>query len=128
MMTTPKQRPTGITILAILEAIGGIFAILGGLTLMGIGAIGGFAGSGLLASMGVFGGLVLVALGLVGLYVAWGAWNLQPWAWMWLVIVAIVTIVIDIFDWRRNLFAIIINAVIIYYLYRAEVKAAFGRA
>jgi hypothetical protein len=126
MMTT--QRPTGITILAILAALGGIFAVLGGLTALGIGVIGGFAGSGFIAGMGTLGGLLLLAIGIVQLYVAWGTWNLQPWAWTWLVVVAAINLVIALTDWRNSLFSLIVNAVIVYYLFRSEVKTAFGRS
>lgn len=126
MMT--KQRPTGITILAILAAIGGVLTVLGALTLMGMGAIGGFAGSGVLASMGLFGGLVMLAVGVVTLYVAWGAWNLQPWAWTWLVIVSAIRGIIALANFRQEWFVLVIYAIIVYYLYRPEVKAAFGRA
>lgn len=124
MMT--KQRPTGITILAILSAIGGVLTVLAGLALLGMGVGLGALGSGFGFLSGTFGGVVLLALGLVTLYVAWGAWNLQSWAWMWMVVVIVISLVVAVLN--RNWFSAVIDAIIVYYLYRPEVKTAFGRA
>jgi len=124
MMT--KQRPTGITILAILGAIGGVLYILAGLTLLGLGALGGVMGSGLGFLTGTFGGLVYLVLGLATLYVAWGAWNLQSWAWMWLAVVVVIGLVLAVVN--RQWFSVVVDAIVVYYLFRPEVKAAFGRS
>ncbi len=123
MMT--KQRPTGITILAILAAIGGVLYVLAGLALLGLGVAGGVLGSGLGFLTGTFGGIVLLALGIVTLYVAWGAWNLQSWAWMWMVIVIAVGLVLAVL--QRQWFGAVVDAIVVYYLFRPEVKTAFGR-
>jgi hypothetical protein len=122
-MTT--QRPTGITILAILGAIAGIGWVLVGLSFFGFGMMGGLMGSGLGFLSGTFGGLVFLALGLVTLYVAWGAWNLQSWAWMAMVVVIVVGLVLAVLN--RNWFSAVVDAIIVYYLYRPEIKSAFGR-
>ncbi|MDQ3836920.1 MAG: hypothetical protein M3270_08310, partial [Thermoproteota archaeon] len=39
MQSTPKSRPTGVTIIAILSIIGGIIMLFGAITLITIGAI-----------------------------------------------------------------------------------------
>lgn len=120
-----KQRPTGITILAILGAIGGVLYVLAGLALLGLGAVGGVLGSGLGFLSGTFGGLFFLALGLITLYVAWGAWNLQPWAWMWMVVVIVIGLVLAVLN--RQWFSVIVDGIVVYYLFRSEVKTAFGR-
>ncbi|HEV8354466.1 MAG TPA: hypothetical protein VGR24_09790 [bacterium] len=124
MMT--KQRPTGITVLAILAAIGGVLYVLAGLTLLGLGAVGGVLGSGLGFLSGTVGGLFFLALGLVTLYVAWGAWNLQSWAWMWMAVVIVIGLVLAVLN--RQWFSAIVDAIVVYYLFRPEVKTAFGRS
>ena len=53
--TTPRERPLGITILAILAAIAGIFGLLGSVALLGLfssagGLMGAPAENGLLGS------------------------------------------------------------------------------
>jgi uncharacterized membrane protein (DUF2068 family) len=128
------QRPTGVTIIAVLAAIGGIFGILGGLALVGLG--------GFIAASGVTGGalapivgLLLLAYGVLALVLAYGFWNLKPWAWTLGVGLQAAGIVINILQFINNtnnaastVISIAISAAIIWYLYQPNVKAAFGRA
>ena len=123
-----STRPTGVTVIAILAAISGVFAVLGGLALLGIGAFGAAMGGPLLAYFGTFAGIILLALGAVTLYAAWGAWNLKAWAWTLLVVLTAIGLVLALFSLRSSFISLIVNAVILYYLFRPEVKAAFQRA
>jgi hypothetical protein len=75
MMRPP--RPTGVAILAILDLLAGVIALLGGVFVVGLG------GSGLLSQLGygffsgffvVIGGVVIV-VGLLALLVGWGMWT-----------------------------------------------------
>ena len=138
-------RPTGVTIIAILAFIGGIFAIVAGLGLTVLGGIlgGALAASGEAAG-GIFGGLMAVfgigtlGLGVAELIVGWGLWGLKPWAWMVSVILFIaniaLTVLIAALAWRQpdlaqhGIIGIAIPAVILYYLMTPPVKTAFGRA
>jgi hypothetical protein len=127
-------RPVGISVIAILSAIAGAVLVLWGLALLSVGTFGALVGPmagspavGILGALGIFGGLILLAIGAVELYTAYGAWNLKPWAWTWVLVLAIVGIVLRVGSFRGGLLHIIVNAVIIYYLYTPEVKAAFGR-
>jgi len=127
------QRPTGVTIIAVLAAIGGIFGILGGLTLIGLG--------GFIAASGVKGGafapilgLLLLAYGLLALVLAYGFWNLKPWAWTLGVGLQAAGIVIDILQFVNDstqlvsaIISIAIAAAILWYLFQPHVKAAFGQ-
>ncbi len=122
-----STRPTGVTVIAILAAISGAFAVLGGLALLGLGAVGGAMGGPLLAFFGTFGGIIILALGVVTLYAAWGAWNLKVWAWTLLVVLTAIGLVLSLFSLRSSFLSLIVNAVILYYLFRPEVKAAFQR-
>ncbi len=73
------QRPTGITVLAVLAAIGGVFGILGGLALIGVGTF--VASSTGLGGLAAILGLIALAYGVLSLVLAYGFWTLQPWAW-----------------------------------------------
>ena len=94
---TTAARPQGVTIIAILAFIGGIFAIVAGL---GLTVLGGILGGALAASGegagGIFGGLLAIfgigtlGLGIAELVVGWGLWGLRPWACAVSVIVFIV--------------------------------------
>ena len=122
----------GVTVIAILAAIAGVFGIFGGtLLLIGgsfIGAATGSAGLGALASL--FGAIALIAA-IAYLVFAWGAWGLKPWAWTLGIVIAAVSIVLNLFNLFNGDFSAIISiaiaAAITYYLFQPDVKAAFGR-
>jgi hypothetical protein len=134
----------GITILAILALIGGIFGLLGGLALIAGGAlIGGAVGGSAGVAFGGFAfvaGVVTLGLAIAYLAFAYGGWTLKPWAWALGVIIALASIVWtvigavlsgDIVGSILNVSTIIslaIAVVILYYLNTPTVKAAFGRA
>jgi uncharacterized membrane protein (DUF2068 family) len=76
-------------------------------------------------------GAVLVILGIASLVVAWGLLKGKGWAWIVTIIITIISIVFNIVSIAAGNFGsivgIIINGVIIYYLYRPNVKSYFGR-
>lgn len=124
-------RPTGITILAILAALGGIFGVLGGLTLLGLGSFF-FAASGL-GSLAVIFGVVVLAIGLAELYFAYGAWTLQTWAWrigILLQVINVVWAVIEVVTGYAQIsgviVSVVVSAIILWYLNSADVRRAFG--
>jgi uncharacterized membrane protein (DUF2068 family) len=81
-------------------------------------------------ALGVIGG-VLVALGIASLIVAWGLLKGKGWAWIVTIIITIISIVFNIVSIAAgnigSVVGLIINGVIIYYLYRPIVKSYFGR-
>jgi uncharacterized membrane protein (DUF2068 family) len=127
-----KERPTGVTVIAVLQAIGGILSLFGGLALLGLGGLGavaGEAGAGGLAA--ALGGLTLI-LGLASLVLAYGMWNLLEWAWLGTLVVQGLSIVLGLFSLvtggSPNYIGIIINIAIIVYLMQPQIKGVFGRA
>jgi uncharacterized membrane protein (DUF2068 family) len=127
------QRPTGITILAVLAAIGGIFGVLGGLALIGIGSI--VATTSGLGGLAALLGVVALMYGVLSLVLAYGFWTLKPWAWTLGVGLEVAGIVINVLQYLNNtsaiggtIISIAINAVVLWYLYQPSVKAAFGRS
>jgi hypothetical protein len=139
---TQQQRPTGITILAILGIIGGVLGILGGCGVVAggalLGAAGAQAGVGDAAGMGgllsVY-GIVILLLAVADIVFGIGAWTLKPWAWMLglvlqgiSVVIALVSIVAGWSSFGSQIIGLAVNAVIIYYLMTPDVKKAFGRA
>ena len=139
---TTEARPQGVTIIAILAFIGGIFAIVAGLGLTVLGGVlgGAIAASGEAAG-GLFGGLLAIfgigtlGLGIAEIVVGWGLWGLKPWAWAVSIIVFIVNIVLTVLTALAGnsllsigtVVGIAIPAIILYYLMTPPVKAAFGR-
>jgi hypothetical protein len=136
-MTTPAERPTGVTILAILAAIGGVFGILGGIVLIGAGGVAAGAGAGGLGGLAAIFGLVTLVLAVVSLVLAYGFWTLKPWAWplgVGLQIASLVFTAITILlsgdivsGLTGSIIGIVISIIILYYLFQPHVKAAFGR-
>jgi hypothetical protein len=142
MAQEQQKRPMGITILAILGIVGGLFMILGGCSVVAggavIGAMGAQAGMGDVtgggALLSVY-GIVLLVIAVADIVFGIGAWTLKPWAWMLglvlqgiNVVIALVSIVAGWSTFGSQIIGLAINAVIIYYLMTPDVKKAFGRA
>jgi len=127
------QRPLGVTILAILAAIGGVLGILAGLVLVGLSSAVAAADmvlplSGAVAILGII--TIVVSLG--DLAFAYGAWGLKPWAWMLGIVLEAIGIVVNLAEWRSatassTVVSIVIAGAIIYYLYQPHVRRAFGQ-
>lgn len=144
MSTISKSRPTGVTIIAILNIISGIIMVVGGFGLAAISSIlptmttidpnagGQMAVAGLLGAGGVAIGGVLIILGIISFIVAWGLLKGKSWAWSVTIILSIISIVIGIVSLVAGSFGSIVNiiiaGIIIYYLYRPHVKAFFGKS
>ncbi|MEM2928510.1 MAG: hypothetical protein QXP60_06065 [Nitrososphaerota archaeon] len=133
-----RERPLGVTILAILEAIGGII-YLAGILLIGLflGMMTGFMPEeipemgffgGFLGMIALVGSIVLLILGLVSFLLAYGLWTGKGWAWTLTLIFSIIGILLGLVSLPVGIITILINVVILYYLTRPHVKAFFGKA
>lgn len=135
------DRPLGVTILGFLSLVSGAFSILKGLVWLGFGGL--LAGATFLANPvagamvgGVailFGGIALLS-GAFALFTAWGAFNLKGWAWslgvvthggilVWSLLAALGPSTL-----RERMGAIIVSGLVLFYLKRPAVKAAFGKS
>jgi uncharacterized membrane protein (DUF2068 family) len=116
---TAQQRPTGITVLAVLAGLGGALQVLGGLFLLSSSPIQGIAA---------------LAAGLLNLAFAYGAWTLKPWAWtlgVALEVISLLGSVVSIATGAsvvRQIINVPLALFILYYLLRRDIKEAFGRA
>jgi uncharacterized membrane protein (DUF2068 family) len=113
MQMTTRTRPLGVTIIAILVAIVGIFDVIVGLL-------------GLVILIGIF----PLILGILALILAWGLWSLRTWAFWATVILAVLNIINDIFDVTRSQGSHFISIalwviVLVYMLVDQNVRAAF---
>ncbi len=135
MSASSPGRPIGITILAVLAAIGGFFEILAGLSLLGIGGLGFFGGATVEGGAVSVVGLIALLIGIVSVLLAWGFWTLKPWAWMIgvaLYVIQVIQVIAGYFLVEGTsivsvLIGLIIPGIILYYLMSANVRAAFGR-
>jgi len=144
-METKRTRPIGVTILAVLALIVGIFGLAAGLSFMGIGGLGAGAGVAagtakgaevtVLSGLMVIHGATIIGEAVLSLAFAIGAWWLKPWAWTLGIILyvislmtAVTTLIGDTSTLASQTFNIVIDAIIIYYLNTPAVKRAFGQS
>jgi ABC-type uncharacterized transport system permease subunit len=113
-MENQKHRPLGVTIIAILNIIVGIITISTGIIFLIVGV-----------------GIVLIAIGIANFVMAYGLWKGKRWAWTITLILSGIGIISSAVSIAGGNFGaivgIILYAVIIYYLYRPNVKAFFGK-
>ena len=76
-------------------------------------------------------GSILIDLGIASFVVAWGLLKGKGWAWTVTIIITIISLVFNALSIVSGnigaIVGIIIDGVIIYYLYRPNVKSYFGR-
>ena len=122
------KRPAGITVIAILALIGGLFGLCWP-TLVFTGSA--FLGP-ILGTVGVFAGIFLIVGPILQLIFAYGAFKLRPWAWYLGLIssgITVLGVIINLFDGASFWSAIwgsIFPIIIFIYLLKADVRQAFG--
>ncbi len=133
-MTGPgnQGRPLGVTILAILAAIGGVFGILGGIGIVFGGALIATVAGGLGAIVSLL-GLLLLVLSVAELVLAYGFWMLRTWAWQLgfaLEVASVALAILQLLFGGAGLGSVVITlivaGIILYYLNTPEVRKAFG--
>ena len=146
-MSAAQPRPTGVTILAAIALVAGIADIAAGVGNMAIG--GGFwtdhgFGEKLDGIMTIV-GLLLAAVGVLGLATGVGLLQERNWAWLLTRLWASLCIVVGLVSAGLSLLGDTITgsilatilgglvpavaaAVVLWYIYRPDVRAAFGRA
>jgi len=154
-MERAKARPIGVTIIAILAIIDGIVLLTGGILAVTIvpmlssGLNGGLSNitvtsqqgelvnvqstgmNGIVATIAMVAGSIAIVLGIVWFVLAWGLLTGKGWAWIITLILAIISVIFSIVGIASggapSIISLIINGVILYYMYRPNVKSYFGR-
>ena len=125
-----KKRPFGVTLIAILAAIGAIFAIVHTLQMLHLFPI--FLGPVNFFAFNLFGALMWGLLAAIYIWVVRGLWNLSPQAWLFVVVLAVLNLIMAVVSiigatsWQAMLPTILINGVILVYCMTPGVKSAFG--
>ncbi len=128
-----NSRPVGITIIAIVLAVSGVFQILVGTEGLGVTNFG----LGAAADAAGVSGWAAVVGGVLSILVAGGLFTLAGWAWLLAVVVLGIRVVVDIIAVATHgagsvlggasLVNLVVSAVILWYFMRPGVKSAFGR-
>lgn len=106
-----SERPTGITILAILQLLSALSDLFAGvLVLMDLIPLG------ILAIFGAWVSLIVFSLGIIGLILFYGLWTLKSWAWLGALIFSIVGILVGIMDPIAGLTTLVVSIIIVIYL------------
>jgi hypothetical protein len=130
------NRPTGVTILAALEIIFGAIMVLGAIALIALAGIIGvyleelteFQNFGpLFGAIGGILSIVLLIIAMIEFLMAWGLLGGKGWAWTVTIIFSVIAIIMGLLSLPLSLVSIAINALIIYYLFRPNVRAFFGK-
>ena len=129
-----QRRPTGVTVLAILQILIGVVDILTGVLLLVAGAtlaIIGFAMSPAFAFMLIPLSIVLFAFGAFSFILAYGLWEGRRWGWVLAIILAVIGLALGVLSLLGGELAsvatIVIEAIILIYLSTYNVRAFFGR-
>lgn len=138
-----NSRPFGVTLIATLMLIIGVVrSVLGIFLLSGNPYIkSGFQQTlppdmpdigGLGQAFPLWMGIVFLVIGLMGLLMSYGMFNLKGWAWVWTIVVASLNLVgtfISVVQARVGFDAFISIAIfvlVVYYLSTTPVRRAFG--
>lgn len=126
-------RPLGITIIAIVLAVSGVFQVLVGTEALGFTKLG----LSTLAEASQISGWTAVVSGVLSIIVAGGMFTLAGWAWLLAVAVLVIRVVVDLLAVVTHgpsstlgiaaITNIVISGIILWYFMRANVKRAFGR-
>jgi len=136
-----EKRPTGISVLFWVYLILGILSLLWSGMVLGIGGLSALFGGifGLenvsaFASTSAWSGYFGIITALVQIIVAFGLASMKKWAWVLAVIGVVLTVIQGILGiFGGGIFAficgslgLVVPAIILIYLLRADIRAAFG--
>jgi hypothetical protein len=131
------NRPTGVTILAVLAIISGTLGLCGGCFLLGFGSIAGpvgaLFGAGKLGASAFLSGISWSIGAVISLTAGFGMLSLKTWAWWLGLIGAVWSLASSIWgltqgaSWCLALPAMILPAIMVFYLLQPRVRQAFGR-
>ena len=140
-MAVAGARPTGATVISVIEGIIGVLALLAGLLFMvGMSVVGGLANNqpnaqglgGVFAGVGIVFGVIIILIGLLYLAIAYGVWKARSWSWMLGMIVSIIAIVFGVLGLSGgvsvgSIISLALPIIVVYFLWQPEVKRWLGR-
>ena len=127
-----KERPIGVTVLAILAGVAAVLAAINALQFLGIFPF--FIGSVPFRTVNFFYALMWLLLVWVYVWLVQMLWRVDPAAWMFLVIITIFELIFDVIallggsSWQNVSVSFIVNAIILIYVMLPGVRRAFGTA
>lgn len=125
-----KERPLGVTILAVLAGVVAVIAVYHTLQFLGIlpFRIGPFS----FRNFQLFGALMYILLVWVYIWLVQMLWRVDPSAWLFLVIITMFNLILAFVgmvgagDWTDFGWSVFLNAIILAYCMLPGVRRAFG--
>lgn len=130
-----KNRPFGVSLIAILIGIEAVLQILSALALFGISTVGIFETPyyGAATAIMII-GIVALLIGIVELVVSASMWSMEGWTWVLTVIICWIDIVFDIINafvnaqtFGATILSLIIPVIVLIYFYQSNVRKEFGK-
>jgi hypothetical protein len=127
-----RSRPTGLAVIAVLNGLEGLWLLAVGSMFAGLGLIGLFTiDPKAVGGYSVLYGILIAAVGVVHLVVAYALWMFRPWAWLGALLLSVVSILVSLGAYAftgqaPTLFSLIVPVIVIVYLLRRDIRAAFG--
>jgi hypothetical protein len=131
------QRPTGVTVIAVLALISGTFSLCGGCFLLGFGSIAGpigaLFGSGQLGASAFLSGVSWSIGAAISLAAGFGLLSLKQWGWWLGLIGAVWSLASSLWgitqgaSWCFALPGMLLPAIVVIYLLQPRVRQVFGR-
>lgn len=127
-----NQRPLGVTVIAIVLAVSGVFQVLVGTEALGYTNLG----LGDVANATDISGWAAIISGALSIIGGFGLFTLAGWAWMLAIVILGIRIVADLLTIVTlglndlgvgAVTNIVISALILWYFFRPNVRTAFGR-
>lgn len=125
-----KERPFGVTLLAILAGLGAVAAIIHTLQMLNLFPIN--IGPVSFFTFSLFGAILWGLMALIYIWLVRSLWNVDPQAWLFLVVLASLNLILDVVSiigassWQAMLPSIVINGVILIYCLLPGTREAFG--
>lgn len=122
-----NNRPLGVTILAVLYILGGLFLLVSGILSAGastliLGAIGAAIGGIIL--------VLFIIFAIISFLIAYGLWKGLKWGWWLIIIFSVIGLLLSIVSLIGSpvsgIVGIVIEAIVLYYMTRKEAKTYFG--
>jgi len=126
-----KSRPFGVTVLAILGGIAAIVAGIHTLQMLHLWPIS--MGTVKFFTFDIFGAILWGVMFLIWLWVVRGLWNLDPSAWLFVVVLSSLNLILDVLSmlggssWEAMMPSLVVNGLVLIYGLLPGTKAAFGQ-
>lgn len=130
--TTPKHRPFGATLLAILAGIAAVLAAIH--LLQALAILPYFIGEYSVRGFNLWNAIMWGLMVWVWVWVAQMLWRVDPQAWVFLAVITVFNLIVNFTlligsstQWSDISLSFIVNAVILIYIMLPGVRQAFGQ-